>query len=164
MKNISKATLSGNPNALVVGFDLLVIVLILGFISWETIGVDIFDRFVTALANPTGGKFTKGLIGAFNAILGVSANFETGDVTSFGRWTLIEGSAVILVAVSAIALMYRVKFDDFLDNFLVGAKKALKPALLVFIPYTILITISNSGIANGLLGSLMEFGDRKSVV
>jgi len=46
------------------------------------------------------------------------------------------------VVVLLLSIIYKVKFDDILDGFAEGAKKALAPAVIVILVYTILVTVT----------------------
>ena len=111
--------------------DLTIIVLGLGFFSWDLFNIDIFQNISDKVINSTG------VLSAFNAVIGATSD------TVFGNWTLIEASVVLLIASGLLALMYGMKFDEFLSTAKKGAKKALKPAFLVLLIYTSLIIVSN---------------------
>lgn len=149
---------------LVVIFDLLILILILGYISWSAFEIKFFDNLVNTIVHPTGSVFTKGLLSAINSILGLSFNAQNGEISSFGNWTLLEAGVVVLIASLIISLMYKMKFNDYLSNFAEGARKAIKPALIVIIPYIILILVSMTSISNGILRYIMEIGKGVHVV
>lgn len=149
---------------LVALFDLMLVVLVLGFISWGVLKVDLFQNITELIINPTGSTFSRGILGGFQGLLGLTSNPETQELTAFGHWTVLESAVVVLIATVAIGLAYKVKFDDALENFLSGCKKAIKPALLILIPYTILVVASTTGLTTGLLGNIMELGKGVNVV
>jgi uncharacterized ion transporter superfamily protein YfcC len=69
-----------------------------------------------------------------------------GDVGVFGEWSYMLGSVasaaiptVVLLATIILAIVYRVKLDDFLDGITNGMKKALGPAVLMTMLSLILI-------------------------
>ncbi len=121
---------------IVVVFDLMLIVLALGFFSWNLFQITLFDDIVARFTDPTGSSFVKGLFKAFNSLLGLSNNNYS---YAFGTWTLLQGTIVVVVASWLIAFIYRKKFNDYLSNFAKGAKKALRPAFLVLLACTIVI-------------------------
>ncbi len=144
--------------------DLTLVVLILGFISWTSLKVDFFDKFVTSMINPTGSPLTKGIVGGINSILGMSVDTNSGYVSSFGNWSLVEASVVVLIATVVLAVSYKVKYEDFLDDFLEGAKKALVPAMMVLIAYTVFVVLHSTNITNGVLRYLMHLGSGIDIV
>ncbi len=115
---------------LVLVLDIVFIIMVLSFISWYTaFNVDIFDQATDAIAGFEVGGFT-----IFSKILG-------STLPAFGYWSINEIMVTLMVAIIVIALIYRVKFNDFITNFLNGAKKALGPAALMLLIYTCLIIV-----------------------
>lgn len=116
---------------IVTGFVLLFILLILAFISWGEQGfnVSIFD------------DATKGVQGfklfgfeLFGKLL--------GTVNSFGNWTLMDMILPIVLVILLLALIYKVKLNEIFDGFAEGAKKALLPAFVSLLIYTILVIVT----------------------
>ena len=62
-----------------------------------------------------------------------------GTVNAFGSWTLVDMVVVLMVFMFILALIYKVKFDEVLDGFVQGAKRALGPAVIAIMIYTILV-------------------------
>ena len=123
---------------LVVVLDLLLIVLVLAFTSWELLGVDLFENMTSNFVSPSGSAFTKGLYGAFNTILGVTT------ANAFGKWTLLEASLAVVLASGLIAFIYRKSLNNYLSSFYEGALKAFKPAILIIVIYSVLVSITNT--------------------
>lgn len=112
---------------LVLILDLILIVMILGFISWTgAFKLNVFEDANTAV---TGFKLFGFEI--FGKLL--------GNVPAFGSWSVNELSLVLIIASMIIAFIYKVKFDDFMQGFIKGAKEVLKPAVLVVLIYTCLV-------------------------
>lgn len=132
-KNV--ATKNKKIYPMVIVLDLLLIVLVLAYISWDLLKVDVFTNLTNAFVNPTGGEFIKGLYGGLNTALGIT----TENV--FGSWTLLQASIVVFLASGLIAFLYRKSFNNFVSATEEGAKKAMRPALLVVIAYLILVAI-----------------------
>jgi len=115
---------------LVIILDLILIIMVLGFISWTgAFNLNIFEDANTAV---TGFKVFGFEI--FGKLL--------GNVQAFGNWTVTELSLVLVVACALIAFIYKVKFDDFMQGFIKGAKEVLKPAALVILIYTCLVIVT----------------------
>ena len=53
---------------------------------------------------------------------------------------MVEGSVLIVIATYIISFIYRVKFSDFISNFMNGCEKALKAAILVVLVYVVLVS------------------------
>ncbi len=120
---------------LVIVLDVLLVVLALAFISWNLLGVDVFTNMTTGFVKPTGSSFVKGLYGGINTVLGVTLD------NAFGLWTLTDAALAVFLAAFVIALIYKIKFNDFINCLTEGVKKALRPALLVTLAYMVLVCI-----------------------
>ena len=112
---------------LVVILDLILLVTILGFISWNgTFEITLFDDVTTAVT-----EFELFGFPIFGKLLGA--------VQAFGYWTLVDLITLMLIAIVIIKFVYKIKWDEVFDGFAKGAKKALLPALLVVLIYTSLV-------------------------
>ena len=101
--------------------------MILSFISWSgAFNLKIFEEATTAVTEFEIGKFA-----IFGKLL--------GTVNPFGSWTLTELSLVLVIASIIIALIYKIKFNDYIQTMLTGARRALRPALLIVLIYTCLV-------------------------
>ena len=127
---------------LVIVFDILLIVLTLGYISWDLLNVDLFTKMTDGFTNPTGTTFVRGLYGALNTVLGVGVNSSMNVNNTFGAWATSNGyeaALVVFMASALISFLYRGSFNSFVNSTGEGIKRALRPALLVVISYIILI-------------------------
>ena len=112
---------------IVTGFIIMFIVMLLAFIPWA----DVFknDMFVgmsegVAKFKLFGFEFFGKLLGTFNP---------------FGQWT-INDLFFVMAAISALlTIIYKVEVDDALEGFVNGAKKAMVPALVALLVYTVLV-------------------------
>ncbi len=112
---------------LVVILDLILLVTILGFISWNTtFSIDLFDNITTTIT-----EFELFGFPIFGKILGA--------VQAFGYWSLLDLITVMLLAIIILKFVYKIKWDEVFDGFAKGAKKALLPALIVILIYTCLV-------------------------
>ena len=112
---------------LVVILDLILLVTILGFISWNgAFEITLFDDVTTAVT-----EFELFGFPIFGKLLGA--------VQAFGYWTLVDLITLMLIAIVILKFVYKIKWDDVFDGFAKGAKKALLPALLVVLIYTCLV-------------------------
>ncbi len=122
---------------LIVVFDATLVVLGLAFFSWQLFNIDFFTNINNSLINADGGTLTKGFLTAFNALIGASSD------TEFGNWTVIEATVILLTSAGIVGLIYKQKFNDWLSNMADGARRAIKPALLVILIYTVLVFTTN---------------------
>ena len=116
---------------LVTALVLVFILITLAFISWGDSGfkVSVFD-------NATKGVTEFKLFGfaLFGKLL--------GTVNAFGSWTITDMLLPSFLVVIILMIIYKVKVDDALEGFVEGAKKALGPALVVVMVYTILVLVT----------------------
>ena len=115
---------------MIVAFSLLFVILVLAFISWSG-----------AFANTAFEKATEAVTGfelfgfpLFGKLL--------GSVNPFGVWTVSDMITVTVVIMLLLALIYKVSFDDVVDGFVSGAKRALAPAVLIILIYTCLVIVT----------------------
>ena len=115
---------------LVFAFSVIFIIMILAFISWS-------NAFkISAMEDATSAVTGFKVFGfaLFGKLL--------GNVNAFGSWTLNDLSLVMIVAAVFLMIVYKVKFNDGLQAFITGAKRALEPACLVILIYTCLVTVT----------------------
>ena len=65
-----------------------------------------------------------------------------GDTLAFGEWSINQLFLPLGLALLLLVVIYKVKFNDVLDGFVAGAKKAVVPALLSVGMYTILVIVT----------------------
>lgn len=166
---------------LVVILDLILLVMILSFISWNSaFGISLFDEITSSI---TGFKLPAFvplllllilvnvlllikkkykptiivdgvsavifvaciLIAGWKAVSGALMEDFTifgkllGTISSFGNWSIGELCTVLLLGSILLKFAYKIKFDDAMDAFIAGAKKALLPAVLIVLIYSGLV-------------------------
>jgi uncharacterized ion transporter superfamily protein YfcC len=129
-------------------FGLLFVIVILACIKW----VDIFNVniFKTAL--------TK--INEFEIKNVTFVRYLLGESKAFGEWSYIELSTIILVLSLIIGSIFKINtFEEFAN----GAKKLVKPALLVLAAYTVLYFAGNSLFYNAIVEFVAGFTKHLSV-
>lgn len=113
---------------LVVILDVIFVVMILGFISWYgAFNLTTFDDATTAVT-----EFAIADFPIFGKILGVG-------LPSFGNWSLFELITVMIVAIIVMKFVYGIKWDEVIEGFGAGVKKALLPAAIILLIYTCLV-------------------------
>ena len=112
---------------MIVVFSVIFVIMILSFISWS--GAFSNNAFEDATSAVTEFKIFK--FALFGKLL--------GNVNAFGSWTLTDLSGMLVVAILLLALIYKVKFNDVIDAFFDGMKKALIPTVIVVLIYTGLV-------------------------
>ena len=111
-------------------FSLLFILMVLAFIPWsDAFGVNAFTNATTSVT-----KFKIFGFALFGKLL--------GTVNAFGSWTLVDLLLPILIVIALLSIIYKVKLDDVLDGFIDGAKKALLPAAIALLLYSILVLVT----------------------
>ena len=112
---------------LVIILDLILLVTILGFISWNTaFSIDLFTNVTTTVT-----EFELFGFPIFGKILGA--------VQAFGNWSLLDLITIMVLAIIILKFVYKIKWDEVFDGFAKGVKKALLPALIVVLIYTCLV-------------------------
>ena len=112
---------------LAVIFALVFVILVLAFISWSgAFGVKAFENVTKSVL-----EFKLFGFPLFGKILGAA--------NAFGSWTVADMIAVTVIVTLLLSFIYKVKFDDMLDGFVEGVKRAAAPALVVVLAYTCLV-------------------------
>lgn len=109
---------------------LVFVIMVLSFVSWTGAFKNSFFEDLTT--NITGMKIFK--FALFGKLL--------GNINPFGSWTLTELSAILFIASLLLMVIYKIKFNDGLQAFITGAKRALEPAVLVVLIYTGLVIVT----------------------
>ena len=115
----------------VLTFSLLFVLFILAFIPWGEggFGIKFFEELTTNTQSFELFKFP-----IFAKVL--------GNFTAFGNWTITDMFLPMALVVLILSLIYKVKLDDIFEGFVEGVKKALAPALVVILMYTILVLVT----------------------
>lgn len=132
---------------------LLFVFLILGYIGWEanfniTFFSEMHEKVLTFALKDipfVGNLLDKINIGDFQPIKALLGTlFKTTAETNgqptgiLGTWTLMHGSMLLLIFAVIIALVNKVKFNDFLSSCFEGMKKVMVPVLAVVGAYSIM--------------------------
>ena len=120
---------------LYVTFILLFVFVVLGFVNWKAYFG--FDGFETFLNNLREAKVAK--VSVFDAIIGAT-------VAPFGEWQSYNLGALLMFASVVLALIYRLKINDFFEAFGEGLKKAFPYAIIVTLANLVLVNVYSSGI------------------
>ncbi len=129
---------------------LVLVLLILGYVDWNgNFGITLFDKFhENVLKIKIGNDFY-----IFKSILG--DNFK-----AFGSWQVIFTMASFLMLfIAFLGLCYRIKLNDFLADFIAGAKKMVKPALCVVGAYMLMIVVYMSPYVATIVSKLLSVTD-----
>ncbi len=119
---------------LIVVFDLTFLITLLSQTSWSSVfKINFFSDITTS-------ALTKLSIKGFPIIGKI-----LGNVPAFEKWNLPELIVLLVLASIVISLIYKVKFNEYLDNAIEGMKKAIKPAVIVIFIYIVLIMVTYNG-------------------
>jgi len=112
-------------------FALVLIITVLGYIGWSSnFGITVFTNFHNWLMG-----LKLGELEIFRSILGTLSKEAV-----FGAWDLFHISVVLVIASILVALIGKVKLNDFISAIGEGAKKLSKPIILFIGIYMIFIT------------------------
>lgn len=134
---------------LIIGFAIIFIILVLAFIQWS----GAFSNTAFETATKSVSEFKVFGFALFGKLL--------GTINAFGSWTVSDLSVVLIVVGLLLALIYKVKADDVFDGIKEGAKKAILPAIIIVLIYTILVMVTYHPfqlvIYNAILGITKQF-------
>ena len=120
---------------LYVTFILLFVFVILGFVNWKGyFGYEGFEKFYESLRE---AKVSE--VSIIDAILGTS-------VAPFGTWQSYNFATLVLFTSIVLALIYKLKINDFFDAVGEGLKKAFPYAVIVTLANIVLVNVYSSGI------------------
>jgi len=129
---------------IIVVLDLILLIMILSSISWESVlGVTLFKDIHTKIMTFTIGDYA------------IFAKLFSSSVPAFGAWTIKEFIVLLALGSGLLALIYRIKFNNFIECFFNGMKKALKPALLVALAYVVLVIAATHPVFLGIFKPLL---------
>ena len=114
--------------AFVVLFFLLFVVMVLAFIPWSVFNIKAFDTITQSIQ-----KFTIFKFPIFSKIL--------GNINSFGNWTVVDLLLPLSLTGILLVFIYNISFDDAVDGFVNGAKRAIAPSVITILIYSILVLV-----------------------
>lgn len=134
---------------IIVILSIILVILILGYLPWNTLfGINCFDKFNEWLLGIKIGEFE------------VFSNIITSSVYSLGNWASLGSYMSIIITLIIFTLIikfvYRVKFDDAIDNFMDGAKKMVPTVFLVMIASAILVCAYNFGFMSNIISLISD--------
>ncbi len=117
--------------AMTLFLSLLFIIFVLAFITWGDHGLKVkfFDDITSGLTKLEVFKFPL-----FGKLL--------GTVNSFGNWTITDMFLPMALVALVLVFIYRIRLADAYEGFVKGAKKALLPAAMVILLYSILVLVT----------------------
>ena len=129
---------------MIVILAVVLVLLVLGYVPWNTLfGIECFDKFNEWLLGLKIGEFT------------LFSNLVSSNIYAFGNWatmgTYMCAVITLLVFTVIVKLVYRVKFDEVIANFVKGAKKVVPMVLLVVLTYSILVSAYNHGFISSIV-------------
>ena len=138
---------------IIVILSIIFIALILGYLPWNTLfGIECFDKF---------DEWLLGLkIGEFSIFANIISNSAANGSFALGNWSSLGSYMSIIITLIVftiiIKLVYKVKFNEVIDNFMSGAKKMLSTVFLVMLTFDILVCTYNHGFMSTLITLISE--------
>ena len=134
---------------MIVIFAIIFVILILGYLPWNTLfGITCFDSFNEWLLGLKIGEFT------------IFSNIISNNMTAFGNWASLGSYMSIIITLILFTLLikfiYKVKFNDVIDNFVSGSKKMVPMIFLVILSYAILVSTYNHGFIANIINWVSE--------
>lgn len=129
---------------MIVILAIILVLLMLGYVPWNTLfKIECFNKFNEWLLNIKIGDFA------------VLSSLISGNIYSFGNWASMGNYMctiiTLLVFTFIVKLIYRVKFNEVISNFVNGAKKVVPMILLVMLTYAILVCAYNYGFMSSFI-------------
>lgn len=127
----NKTKKKANIWPLAIIFDLVIIIVALAMFDWSGLfEITWFDEATKAVT-----EFEVLGFPIFKAIL--------GQFSAFGKWNVaIEIPVLVMVATCVLALVYRVKFEDFIDGIVEGVKRSFGPGVVMLLTYVVLVVVT----------------------
>jgi len=113
-------------------FIIMIVTLIVGYVPWQDIGGDTLNNIINA---PFNALAAVPFLGDF-----LGASHET----PFGSWGFDEFSVLFFIGSIILMLINRIKVDDFISEFLNGAKDLLGVVIVLSIARGIAIVMGSS--------------------
>ena len=113
----------------------MLVLLVLGFVNWA--GYFNFTGFDTFLETLKSGKIAK--VSVFDMFVGKT-------VVAFGNWQTFNAAVLFTFVSVLIALIYKVRINDFFEGFAEGLKKAFPYAVIVVLANIVLVNVYSSGV------------------
>lgn len=115
---------------LITAFALLFVLVVLAFIPWSNgFGVNLFSDVTSNVLS-----FEIGGFAIFSKLF--------GTINAFGFWTIIDLLLPMALLILFLAIVYRVKFNDILNGFMSGIKRALPLGLIIILIYSCLVIVT----------------------
>ncbi len=129
---------------MIVMFAIIFVILVLGYLPWNTLfGITCFDSFNEWLLGITIGDFA------------VFSNIISNNLYAFGNWASLGSYMSVIITLILFTLLikfiYKIKFNEVLDNFISGSKKMVPMVLLVILSYAILVSAYNHGFVANII-------------
>ena len=134
---------------MIVIFAIIFVILILGYLPWNTLfGITCFDSFNEWLLGLKIGNFA------------IFSNIISNNMYAFGNWASLGSYMSIIITLILFTLLikfiYKVKFNDVIDNFVSGSKKMVPMIFLVILSYAILVSTYNHGFIANIINWVSE--------
>ena len=133
----------------IVMFGFILVILILGYLPWNTLfKIECFD------------KFNEWLVGIKIGEFAIFSNVVSPSLYAFGNWASLGSYMSIIITLIIFTLItkfvYKVKFNEVIDNFVSGAKKMIPAIFLVIITYDILVCTYNHSFMSTIMTWISE--------
>lgn len=138
-----------NNIPLIVMGVLLLVLIILGCVNWSGFNVTIFDSFHKLITEDI--KIGQDFF-IFKSILGT--NFG-----ALGTWDVFTVSVVLFIFTIIIGLCYRFKFSEFVDSFVSGCKKMIKPCIVLTGAYLVMGIVYMSPYLPTIINKILTLTD-----
>lgn len=136
---------------IVLFIDLMFIIAMLSLVSWTSVfNIDWFSKATEAVLG-----FEIFGFPIFGKIFGTIGAFE--------EWGVVQIGILLVIVSFVLSKIYKVKFNEYIDGIIAGAKKAIKPAVLITLIYVVLVIVSYHPIILTITKPLIKVGNGLNV-
>lgn len=130
---------------LIVTFTIFMLILLISTINWRGLfEINIFSELYNNLMTIKIGNYP------------IMANILS-SINEFGAWNQYDVSILIILMTICIGWLYSVKFDDFLEGYVSGAKQMLLPAFYVILANIVFVTLYRLQMSENIYFTITNF-------
>ena len=122
------------------------VILILGFVSWTALNVDVFTNLHKSI--------TEATIGGKDLIYPILVLGST-TLGALGTWDLFTAGSFMIITMVIVKFVEGIKLDSVIDNIGEGIKLSVKPVALLMMIYTVLVFSVSYPVIPGVVNAIM---------
>lgn len=137
---------------LVLVLSIVFVLFFMACVPWsEVFELKVFTTFNETVTTAKIGKYTVWA-------------FILGNVKELGTWYFAELTIILLMASALIGVIYRIKLDDWIDNFALGCKKILRVVVVMTLAMIVVIMTAYHPIFPTICNAVIGWMDSFNIV